>query len=53
MTKENLFSQLLNDSRSEVCFACGKYQIRVEGRFELVEDMALKEEIVNPHLASS
>ena len=44
---KDLYRQLLNDSCSEVCFACGKYQVRVEGRFELVDDMALKEEIVN------
>ena len=44
---KDLHRQLLNDPRSEVCFACGKYQVRVEGCFELVEDMALKEEIVN------
>ena len=44
---KDLYRQLLNDPRSEVCFACGKYQVRVEGCFELIEDMALKEEIVN------
>ena len=43
----DLYRQLLADPRSEVCFACGKYQVRVEGKFELVEEMALKEEIVN------
>ena len=44
---KDLYRQLLADPRSEVCFSCGKYQVRVEGRFELVEEMALKEEIVN------
>ena len=44
---KDLYRQLLADPRSEVCFACGKYQVRVEGKFELVEEMALKEEIVN------
>ena len=44
---KDLYRQLVADPRSEVCFSCGKYQVRVEGRFELVEEMALKEEIVN------
>ena len=44
---KDLYRQLLAEPRSEVCFSCGKYQVRVEGKFELVEEMALKEEIVN------
>ena len=44
---KDIYRQLLADPRSEVCFSCGKYQVRVEGKFELVEEMALKEEIVN------
>ena len=46
-TTKDFYRQLIADPRTEVCFACGKYQVRVEGKFELVEDMALKEEIVN------
>lgn len=46
-TTKDFYRQLVADPRAEVCFACGKYQVRVEGKFELVEDMALKEEIVN------
>ena len=44
---KDLYRQLLADPRAEVCFACGKYQVRVEGKFDLVEDRSLKEEIVN------
>ena len=46
-TTKDFYRQLVADPRAEVCFACGKYQVRVEGKFELVEDMALKEEIVS------
>lgn len=46
-TTKDFYRQLVADPRAEVCFACGKYQVRVEGKFEFVEDMALKEEIVS------
>lgn len=46
-TTKDFYRQLVADPRAKVCFACGKYQVRVEGKFELVEDMALKEEIVS------
>ena len=46
-TTKDFYRQLVADPRAEVCFACGKYQVRVEGKFERVEDMALKEEIVS------
>lgn len=41
-----LYKQLLNNPAAEVCFSCkGGVQVRVEGRFELDESDALKEEI--------
>ena len=33
---KDFYRQLVADPRAEVCFACGKYQVRVEGRFDLV-----------------
>lgn len=42
-----LYHQLVNNPKSEVCFSCGKYQIRVEGEFELTNDIELKREIMN------
>ncbi|MBO7625985.1 MAG: pyridoxamine 5'-phosphate oxidase family protein [Paludibacteraceae bacterium] len=44
---KDLYKQLITDPRSEVCFNAGKYQIRVEGNFELVDDVNLKREIIN------
>lgn len=44
---KDLYRQLLANPNSEVCFACGKYQVRVEGQFELVNDDNLKREILN------
>lgn len=43
---KDLYRQLVANPKAEVCFNCGKYQIRVEGEFTLVNDMAKKEEIV-------
>lgn len=45
-TKE-LYRQLIANPHAEVCFSCGKYQIRVEGNFDLVDDIDYKREIVS------
>lgn len=42
-----LCQQLLDNPKSEVCFFSGKYQIRVDGEFELVDDDDYKREIIN------
>ena len=44
---KDLCKQLLANPKSEVCFSAGKYQIRVEGEFELVDDDDFKREIIN------
>jgi len=41
-----LYHQLIANPKAEVCFSVGKYQIRVEGEFELVDDINFKREIV-------
>lgn len=46
-TTKDLYRQLMLDGRAEVCFNCGKYQIRVEGTFELDEREEIRQEIVN------
>ena len=44
---KSLCQQLLDNPKAEVCFLSGKYQIRVEGEFELVDDDNYKREIIN------
>ena len=44
---KDLFKQLLANPKAEVCFSAGKYQVRVEGEFELVDDDDFKREIIN------
>lgn len=44
---KDLYRQLLANPNAEVCFESGKYQVRVEGKFELVNDDNLKREILN------
>lgn len=42
-----LYHQLKTNPKTEVCFSCGKYQVRVEGEFILNNDIELKREILN------
>lgn len=42
-----LHKQLQENPKAEVCFATGKYQVRVEGEFKLVDDIEFKKEIIN------
>lgn len=44
---KDLYRQLMAEPRAEVCFNAGQYQIRVEGKFELVDDDDFKREIIN------
>jgi len=44
---KDLYKQLMANPKSEVSFFTGKYQIRVEGEFELVDDEDYKREIIN------
>jgi ribosomal protein S1 len=39
--------QLQENPKAEACFATGKYQVRVEGEFKLVDDIEFKKEIIN------
>jgi len=42
-----LYHQLIANPQSEVCFSCGKYQVRIEGQFELYNTDEIKREIIN------
>jgi uncharacterized pyridoxamine 5'-phosphate oxidase family protein len=42
-----LFSQLMDNNRAELCFNADGVQIRISGKLELVENNALKDEIAN------
>ena len=42
-----LHKQLQENPKAETCFATGKYQVRVEGEFKLVDDIEFKKEIIN------
>ncbi len=44
---KELTQQLIENPKAEVCFAAGKYQIRIEGEFKLIDDDNLKKEIIN------
>ncbi len=44
---KDLFEQIMENPKAELCFQCQGHQIRVSGTLELVEDEVLKEEIVN------
>jgi len=44
---KDLYRQLIANPKSEVCFSCGKYQVRVEGDFHLDNSIELKREILN------
>lgn len=41
----DLYSQLMNNAKSELCFNADGVQIRIAGELELIEDNALKDEI--------
>ncbi|MDO4462112.1 MAG: pyridoxamine 5'-phosphate oxidase family protein [Bacteroidia bacterium] len=43
---KELYHQLTANPNAEVCFVSGKYQIRVEGQFQLLNDINYKREIV-------
>ena len=44
---KELHKQLQENPKAEACFATGKYQVRVEGEFKLVDDIEFKKEIIN------
>lgn len=43
---KDFYKQIVANKNTEICFACGQYQIRVSGQLEIVEDKALLDEIV-------
>jgi uncharacterized pyridoxamine 5'-phosphate oxidase family protein len=42
-----LYKQLMQNNKAELCFNCDDAQIRISGRLELIEDNNLKDEIAN------
>ena len=42
-----VFKQLTENNKAELCFNCDGIQIRISGELELVEDNNLKDEIAN------
>jgi pyridoxamine 5'-phosphate oxidase len=44
---KEVYQQICDNSKAELCFYCNGTQIRISGKLEKVEDMVLKEEIVN------
>lgn len=44
---KDLNRQLSANQNAEICFQCSGTQVRISGKFELVEDDALTEEIYN------
>ena len=44
---KDVFKQIQNNPKAELCFNAGGVQIRVTGKLEVVDDPALKEEIFN------
>lgn len=43
---KDLFKQIQKNNKAELCFVCDGIQIRVTGELEIVNDNALKDEIV-------
>ena len=46
-TWKDVFKQLNENKKAELCFSCGGVQIRISGELELVDDNNLKDEISN------
>lgn len=44
-SKKDLFKQITENPKAELCFVCGAVQIRISGRLELIKDNNLYEEI--------
>ena len=42
---KDVYRQIMENPKAEMCFSCGEVQIRVTGVLELNEDPALREEI--------
>jgi pyridoxamine 5'-phosphate oxidase len=47
---KDVFQQIVKNPEVEVCFAAEGTSVRVSGRMEIVEDMALKSEIIAARL---
>lgn len=43
---KDFYKQIVDNQNTEICYACGQYQIRVSGQLEIVEDKALLDEII-------
>lgn len=45
-TKKDVYKQICNNNKVELCFSCGNTQIRISGKLEKIDDNKLKDEIV-------
>lgn len=45
-TSKDVYKQLCNNTKAELCFSCNGIQIRITGKLELVDCNSLKDEIV-------
>lgn len=43
----DLFKQIMDNNKAELCFNCNNVQIRISGRLELIEDNDFKDEVAN------
>jgi len=43
--RREMYAQIVNNNKAELCFSCGPVQIRVTGRLDEIDDNALKDEI--------
>lgn len=44
--KKDVYHQICNNNKVELCFSCNGTQIRISGSLELIDDNSLKDEIV-------
>lgn len=46
-TMKDVYRQIAENNKVELCFSCKGTQIRISGKLELIDDNELKDEIVN------
>lgn len=45
-TVKNVYKQIINNNKVELCFSCNGIEIRITGELELIDDNSLKDEIL-------
>lgn len=45
-TAKNVYKQIINNKKVELCFSCNGIEIRIAGELELIDDDSLKDEIL-------